>query len=120
MVERCSPGCGNGTRLGTRMSNIRFAPEVEEDLEGSYDFIARDNAEAAARFTRMADATFEMLANNPYIGVHREFGSENLSDMRSFRIKNFEKYLILPPDPRRHRGTKGHSRGKRPLAGIRK
>ena len=54
-----------------------------------------DNMDAADRFLEAAYETFQELARMPGMGWKREFPQERLRDLRSFRVKGFESYLIF-------------------------
>ena len=60
-----------------------------------WEFIARDNADAAGRVVDAAFQTFEALAATPEMGVKRKFKNPRLSDVRFFPVSGFENYLIF-------------------------
>jgi toxin ParE1/3/4 len=62
-----------------------------------YSHIASNSAStyAADRFIDFAYGTIEELARMPEMGQRRHFPHKRLSDLRSFRVKNFENYLIF-------------------------
>lgn len=63
------------------------------DLQAAARFIHRDNPEMARLFLEAAYDTFEFLANNPRIG--RQRGDLGFSQIRSWRIDGFHRYLIF-------------------------
>jgi toxin ParE1/3/4 len=77
------------------MPRIIFSEYVESELAAIWEFIALDNIEAADRFLESAQATFQELARMPSMGPARKFSHERLVNLRSFRVKDFENYLIF-------------------------
>jgi toxin ParE1/3/4 len=53
------------------------------------------NLDAADRFLEAAYGTFQELARMPGMGQTRSFPQARLHNPRSFRIKDFENYLIF-------------------------
>jgi len=70
-------------------------PCVEDELWGIWNHIAQDNPDAATRVIEAAYETFKTLAANPGLGRRRRFRSAMLRDVRSWRIKGFENYIIF-------------------------
>jgi toxin ParE1/3/4 len=68
---------------------------VEPELEAIWEYIAYDNIEAADRFLEAAHGTFQELARMPGIGRLRHLPHGRLRELRSFRVKGFENYLIF-------------------------
>ncbi len=68
-------------------------PEAVQDLEDIFVYIGNDNLEAAHRFKQAAESAFQFIAKNPGIGHERKF--KTASELRSWRIRNFENYLIF-------------------------
>lgn len=63
------------------------------DLQTAAQFIYKDNPAAAYAFLEAAYDTFEFLARNPGIGRSRlDLG---FSEIRSWRITGFRRYLIF-------------------------
>jgi toxin ParE1/3/4 len=77
------------------MPRIVFSEFVEPELMAIWEFIALDNIDAANRFLEAARATFQELARMPCMGPARNFLHERLRNLRSFRVKDFENYLIF-------------------------
>ncbi|MEW4530978.1 type II toxin-antitoxin system RelE/ParE family toxin [Maioricimonas sp. JC845] len=48
---------------------ILRTPQAESDLAQIWQYIARDDTAAADRLIRQISASFEMLANNPDLGI---------------------------------------------------
>ena len=68
---------------------------VEPELSAIWDYLAMDNPEAADRFLESACLTFQELARLPGMGRLREFPGNRLCNLRSWRIKGFENYLVF-------------------------
>jgi len=77
------------------MAKIIFDPCVEENLWDIWEFIARDNPEAAERVVEAAYETMKALAANPGLGRPRNFRNPRLKDIRSWRVEGFDNYLIF-------------------------
>ncbi len=74
---------------------IVFRPRATSDLREQAAFIAKDSLEAAERFTRAADETFEQLAAMPEMGVPRAHRNESHSGLRMFPVRSFGKHLVF-------------------------
>lgn len=74
---------------------VTYADGVFEELVSLSYYIAEDDEEAAQRFLDACDDTFRFLADNRFIGSVRRFESVKLSEVRMWRVKGFEKYLIF-------------------------
>jgi toxin ParE1/3/4 len=77
------------------MPKVIFSEYVEPELTAIWEFIALDNINAADRFLESCDSTFQDLARMPNMGFSRKFEQERLRELRSFRVKDFENYLIF-------------------------
>jgi toxin ParE1/3/4 len=77
------------------MPNVTLSEYVESELEAIWDYIAIDDIEAADRFVESAYGTFQELARMPGLGRARNFSRAGLRELRSFRVKGFENYLIF-------------------------
>ncbi len=64
---------------------------AEEDLSDIFAWIAQDNIEMAEQFLETAESTFQFIVRNPGIGRERF----NYSGLRSWRVPNFENYLVF-------------------------
>ncbi len=78
------------------MPEPRFilAPCVENELWAIWEFIARDNPDAATHVVESAYETFVTLASSPGLGRARKFRDPRLKGIRSWRIAGFDNYLI--------------------------
>jgi toxin ParE1/3/4 len=69
--------------------------DAELDAFGYFQYINEYNPDAALRFLRAIDQTIENLAAQPLIGRLRKFHRRDLKNIRSWRINDFENYLIF-------------------------
>jgi toxin ParE1/3/4 len=69
--------------------------DAELDAFGYFQYIHENNPEAAHRFLEAIDGTVEKLALQPLKGRLRKFRGRDLKKIRSWRVDNFENYLIF-------------------------
>ncbi len=69
--------------------------DAELDAFGYFQYINEHNPEAALRFLQAIDGTVENLARQPLKGRLRKFRGKNLKHIRSWRVDDFENYLIF-------------------------
>ena len=69
--------------------------DAELDAVGYFKYIGENNPEAARRFLLAIDMTIENLARQPLKGRLRKFRGRDLKNIRSWRVDNFENYLIF-------------------------
>lgn len=74
---------------------IVHGKDVFAELVNLSFYIAQDNEDAAQRFLTACDESFLFLANNSQVGATRTFRDPSLRDVRMWRVKGFEKYLIF-------------------------
>ncbi len=74
---------------------VSFDEGVFEELVNMSVYLAEDNKEIAHKFLDACNATFQFLADNRKVGSIRKFESVELSEIRMWRVKGFEKYLIF-------------------------
>lgn len=74
---------------------VFYADGVFEELVSLSFYLADTDEEIAQRFFDACDETFRFLADNRLIGSQRSFESVKLADVRMWRVKGFEKYLIF-------------------------
>jgi len=74
---------------------IVHGTDVFAELVNLSFYIAGDNEDAAQRFLAACDETFSFLVNNTQVGATRTFQDPSLRDVRMWRVKGFEKYLIF-------------------------
>jgi toxin ParE1/3/4 len=72
---------------------VRHAAEL--DALGYFQYIHENNPEAAIRFLAAIDRTVENLARQPLKGRLRKFRGRDLRHIRSWRVDEFENYLIF-------------------------
>ncbi len=77
------------------MPKVIFSEYVEPELTAIWEYIALDNLDAADRFLESAHATFQELARMSHMGCARKFSHERLRNLRSFRVNDFQNYLIF-------------------------
>jgi toxin ParE1/3/4 len=69
--------------------------DAELDAFGYFQYIHEHNPEAAVRFLAAIDHTIEGLALQPLKGRLRKFRGRDLTNIRSWRVDDFESYLIF-------------------------
>ena len=74
---------------------ITYADGVFEELVSLSFYLAENDEDIAQNFLDACDATFAFLAENRFVGSIRNFKNVKLSEVRMWRVKDFEKYLIF-------------------------
>jgi toxin ParE1/3/4 len=74
---------------------INKRPEVIFDVAEIYAWILSRNPEAAERFLKEVDASFEQIRQQPGIGWERRWKNPRLEGIRSWRISEFPNFLIF-------------------------
>ena len=74
------------------MIPLQKSSAAEEDLSDVFAWIAQGDIEVAENFLETAENTFQFIARNPGIGRDR---FELAVGLRSWRISNFENYLVF-------------------------
>ena len=69
--------------------------DAELDALGYFRYIHEHNPDAALRFLQAIDRTVESLALQPFMGRLRKFHGRDLKNIRSWRVDDFENYLIF-------------------------
>ena len=69
--------------------------DAELDAFGYFQYIHEYNPDAALHFLEAIDFTVENLALQPLKGRLRKFRGEDLKNIRSWRVDDFESYLIF-------------------------
>ena len=77
------------------MARYLLAEGVEQELDQIWDFIAKDNPDAATRVVAAAYETLGLLAQNPGLGRPRSFARKAHRNLRSRGIIGFDNYVIL-------------------------
>lgn len=76
------------------MPKIFITPAAENDLINIWNYIARDNPEAADRTFQAAEETLELLAEMPGIGVSYWTTHPKLKGLKFFPVKKFSNYIV--------------------------
>lgn len=95
MGKKYLPDYASGTKHAARMPKFILSEYVEPELDAIWVYIAFDNTDAADRFLEATYGTFQELARMPGMGQKREFPQVRLHELRSFRVKGFENYLVF-------------------------
>lgn len=74
---------------------LALKPQADRDIDNHFEYIAKDNLEAAIGFYEAAFSSFDVLLRNPQLGPRRDFQNSLLKDIRLWFVKGFEKYLIF-------------------------
>lgn len=74
---------------------VTYDEGVFEELVNLSAYLAEETEDIAHRFLNSCDVTFRFLASNPHVGVQRKFDDPALSDVRMWRVRDFNKYLIF-------------------------
>ena len=79
------------------MSRIEIFVRHDADLDafGYFQRLHQHNPEAAALFLTAVDRTVARLGEHPLIGRLRRFKGKDLQGVRSWRVDDFENYLIF-------------------------
>lgn len=77
------------------MPEATISPLARQDLLDIWEFIARDNIDAADRLHEAAFRSFERLVGMPEIGTLRQFNNPVLGDLRFWPVPGFRRYLIF-------------------------
>jgi toxin ParE1/3/4 len=70
-------------------------PCVEEELGAIWEFIAKDNPEAARRVIDAARETFRNLARNPGLGRPWKFRRPRHQEIRYRTVSGFDNYVVF-------------------------
>jgi toxin ParE1/3/4 len=71
------------------------SPAAGEDVRGQTSRIEEDNPGAAFRFVEAFDRACELLAKHPEMAPIHDFGKPELSGLRMWPIRGFEKHLLF-------------------------
>lgn len=78
-----------------RSTEIFVRHDAELDALGYFQYLHERNPDAALRFLAAIDRTVEGLAGQPMKGRLRRFRGIELKGIRSWRVDDFENYLIF-------------------------
>jgi toxin ParE1/3/4 len=70
-------------------------PEADRDIEDEFHYLADRNIDAALRFLKATEDTFDDLAEMPGMGSARRFKNPKLVGVRMWPIKDFPSYLAF-------------------------
>lgn len=70
-------------------------PQAERDIEECFVYIAEDNLDAGVTFLVAVEDAIEQLARFPLLGKERRFSDHRFRNIRMWKVKNFENYLIF-------------------------
>lgn len=73
---------------------IEKSVQATRDIEEAFVFIAEGNLDIAVRFLVSVEESLEMIAEHPMIGSKYRFENQRLADLRIWRVKGFENYLV--------------------------
>lgn len=69
--------------------------QASRDIEEAFVYIAENNLDTAVYFLVAVEESIELLAKNPLIGSVRQFQDAKLKNLRMWRVKSYENYLIF-------------------------
>ena len=75
--------------------SVEYADGVLEELVEISFYLSDADESVAHRFLNACNNTFHHLAQNKFLGVERKFNDARLSNIRMWRVKDFERYLIF-------------------------
>jgi toxin ParE1/3/4 len=70
-------------------------PEADRDIEDEFNYLADRSIDAALRFLKATEETFDDLAEMPGMGSPRRFKNSKLAGVRMWPIKDFPNYLAF-------------------------
>ena len=75
---------------------LRVLPKAALDLEeASFYYELESGEELAVRFESAVAETFLFLRKNPHVGTLTDFGNPRLGNLRRWRVRDFESYLVF-------------------------
>jgi toxin ParE1/3/4 len=77
------------------VADFILASCIEDELDKIWEFIAKDNPEAATRVVLAAYDTFRALAANPGLGHPYAFRRKAHRNVRARNTHGFDNYLIF-------------------------
>lgn len=69
--------------------------QAARDIEEAFVYIAENDLDTAVYFLVAVEDAIELIAKNPFIGSVREFQNPKLKNLRMWRVKDYENYLIF-------------------------
>ena len=77
------------------MLNLHIRPVAAKDIDEIIDYFVLKNTQTAQDFVSELERCFTLLAENPQIGVQREYRPKALAGMSMFPLKTFSSYLVF-------------------------
>ena len=75
---------------------LSYQPDFLESISEQAEYLGREGGfSLAARFIEAVQETTEQIRQMPFLGFTREFRNSKLQNVRVWRVKGFEKYLIF-------------------------
>ncbi len=83
-------------------THILIRPKAQADMDDTAEYLSQENPESARRFLAAIEETIQQLLTIPGLGRVRKYLNPKLKDLRSWRIRGFEKWLVFyrPTDDR--------------------
>ena len=69
--------------------------QASRDIEEAFVYIAENDLDKAVYFLVAVEESIGLIAKNPFIGSVRQFQNAKLRNLRMWRVKGFENYLIF-------------------------
>ena len=70
-------------------------PQAERDIEECFVFIAEENLDKGVYFLVAVEDSIEQLGKFPFLGKKKQFPNNLFREVRVWKVKGFEKYLIF-------------------------
>lgn len=70
-------------------------PQAERDIEECFIYIAEENLDAGISFLAAVEESLEQIARFPEIGKRIKFQNKRFQNVRLWRVKRYESYLIF-------------------------
>lgn len=78
------------------MTTLRVLPAADRDTDEAADYYATTaSLDVALRFLAAVSACYEFLLENPLVGSTVSAFDARLSELRFWRVKGFEDYLVF-------------------------
>jgi len=77
------------------MKPIRIRPRANTEIDALADFIACDSIDAAMRFLDAVEKSFELISEQPGMGIKRYAHLPMLEGLRMLPVSNFEKHVVF-------------------------
>lgn len=88
--------------------SVTYDEGVFEELVNLSAYLAEHNENIAHSFLDACNDTFQLLAENRYLGSPGKFENPELINVRMWRVKNFEKYFVFLCSDRQRREDPSH------------